>query len=109
MKSIWYWPAAKLVPLMTKVAVAGKVLTDAGLTLQMLAPKVVAQLRLTVPVKPSWEEIVIGPLVPVLPTFTVGKAVGSLRTKSGFVVTASVNDVVRGAGAPEVVACNVTV
>src|ERR1039458_709174 len=99
----------KLVPLMMRLTVAGNVLTDAGLMLQLLGPNVAGQLKLTVPVKPSWEEIVIGPLVPVLPTFTLGKGLGSLRTKSGFAVTASVNDVARGAGAPGVVACSVTV
>ncbi len=104
MKAIWYWPAAKLVPLITRVPFAGNVLTDAGVTLQLFVPKVVAQLRLTVPVNPSCEEMVIGPLVPVVPAFTVGKALGSLRTKSGLRVTASVNEVVSGAGAPEVVA-----
>ena len=53
--------------------------------------------------------MVIGPLVPVLPSFTFGKALGSLKTKSGFVVTASVNEVVKGEGAPGVVAWSVTV
>src|ERR1700677_43278 len=96
MTAIEYGPGAKLVPLITKVAVAGKVLTNGGVTLQLLAPKVAAQLRATVPVKPSWDEIVIGPLVPVLPSFTLGNALGSLSTKSGFRTTAIVNVVVNG-------------
>jgi hypothetical protein len=94
----------KLDPLMTRVAVAGKVLTDAGLTLQLPAPKVFAQLKSTVPVKPSCEEIEIEPLVPVVPAFTLGKALDSVRTKVGFSVTANVNEVVKGDGAPEVAA-----
>ena len=94
--------------LMMSSTVAGNTLTDEGLMLQLLAPKVFGQLRLTEPLKPSWEEIVIGPLVPVLPSFTLGKGLGSLRMKSGLVVTVMVNEVVRGEGAPEVVACKVT-
>jgi len=84
-------------------------LTDVGLTLQLLAPKVSGQLKVTIPLKPSWEVIAIEPAVPVLPIFTLGKALGSLRMKSGFVVTAIANEVVKGAGAAEVVACSVTV
>src|ERR1700680_5298531 len=98
----------KLVPLMMRLTVAGNALTDVGLMLQLLAPNVAAQIKLTVPLKPSWEAIVIGPLVPVLPAFTLGNALGSLRTKSGFVVTVRVKEVVKGAGAPGVVACSVT-
>ena len=52
--------------------------------LQLPVPNVLTQLRLTVPVKPSCEEIVIGPVVPVLPAFTLGKAAGSVSTKVGF-------------------------
>jgi hypothetical protein len=102
-------PLVKLFPLMVRVTVAGNVLTDVGLTLQLLTPKVFAQLKATVPAKPSCDEMLIGPVVPVLPSFTLGKGLGSVRTKSGFVVTIAVNDVLAGAGAPEVVACNVTV
>ena len=93
---------------MMRLTVAGKALTDEGLMLQLLAPKVFPQVRLTVPLKPSCEEIVIGPLVPVPPSFTLGKGLGSLRMKSGLVVTVIVKEVVRGAGAKEVVACKVT-
>ena len=46
----------------------------------------------------------IEPLVPVVPAFTLGKALGSLRTNVGFSVTANVNEVVKGDGAPEVAA-----
>jgi hypothetical protein len=102
-------PLLKLFPLMMRVTVAGNVLTDVGLMLQLLTPKVFPQLKVTVPAKPSWDEIVIGPLVPVLPSFTFGKVLGSLNMKSGFVVTASVNEEVKGEGAPGVVACSVTV
>ena len=42
---------------MTRLAVAGNVLTDVGLTLQLLAPKVFAQLKSTVPAKLSCEEM----------------------------------------------------
>ncbi len=94
---------------MMRLTVAGNVLTDEGVMLQLFAPNVVAQVRLTVPLKPSWEEIVIGPLVPVLPSFTLGKGLGSPRMKFGLVVTVMVNEVVRGVGAPPVVACSVTV
>jgi hypothetical protein len=93
---------------MMRLTVAGNVLTDEGVMLQLLAPNVVAQVRFTVPLKPSWDEIVIGPLVPVLPSFTFGKGLGSLKMKFGLVVTVMVNEVVRGVGAPEVVACKVT-
>ena len=99
----------KLVPLIMRLTVAGNVLTDEGVMLQLFPPKVVAQVRLTVPLKPSWEEIVIGPLVPVLPSFTLGKGLASLRMKFGLVVTTIANEVVRGVGAPAVVACSVTV
>jgi hypothetical protein len=99
----------KLVPLTMRLTVAGNALTDEGLMLQLLAPKVRAHDRLTVPLKPSWEETVMGPLLPVLPSFTLGKGLGSLRMKSGLVVTVMVNEALRGAGAPEVVASKVTV
>src|SRR5258708_34267389 len=89
MKAIWYWPAAKLVPLITRGPFAGNVLTDAGVTLQLFVPTVVAQLRLTVPVNPSCEEMVIGRLVPVEPAFPAGQALGSLGPKSRWCVVAS--------------------
>ena len=92
-----------------RLTVAGNVLADDGVMLQLLAPKVLAQVRLTVLLKPSCEEIVIGPLVPVLPSFTLGNGLGSLRMKVGLVVTVIPNEVVRGVGAPAVVACSVTV
>ena len=97
-----YVPAVKLVPLIVKVAVAGNELTDTGLMLQLPEPKVVGQLKVTVPVNPSCAVIEIGPLIPVLPTFTSGKALGSVRTKSEFAVTTRVNEVVSGDGAPAV-------
>src|SRR5580700_191427 len=94
---------------MIRFTVAGNELTDAGLTLQLLAPKVaVSQLTLTVPVKPSSAEIVIGPLVPMLPIFTFGKRLSSLRTKLGLRATTNVNEDVNGC-APAVTACSVTV
>ena len=57
-----YPPAAKLVPLTISDAVAGYVLTDVGVMLQLLAPKVAGQLRVTVPANPSRAAIEIGPL-----------------------------------------------
>ena len=97
----------KLVPLIVRFAVAGNVLIEVGLMLQLLAPNVAGQLKLTVPLKPSCEAIEIGPVMPVLPTFTLGNAPGSPRMKSGFIVTVMVNDV-ENAGAPSVVASRVT-
>ena len=93
---------------MMRLTVAGNVPTDEGVMLQLLAPNVLAQVRATVPLKPSWEEIVIGPLVPVLPSFTLGNGVASPRMKFGLVVTAMANEVVTGVGTPAVVACRVT-
>jgi hypothetical protein len=98
----------KLVPLMTRLTVAGKALTDAGVTPQLFAPNEETQLKFTVALKPSCDAIVIDPLVPVLPTFTLGKAVGSLRINVGLIVTVIAKDAVAGAGAPAVVASNVT-
>jgi len=69
---------------MVRVAVAGNELTDAGLMLQLPVPYVLTQLRLTVPVNPSCDEIVIGPVVPVLPAFTLGKGAASVMTKVGL-------------------------
>jgi hypothetical protein len=89
---------------MVKVAVAGKELTEEGLMLQLPAPYVVGQLRLTVPLNSSCEVIENVPLVPVLPTFTSGKEVGPVRMKSGCEITSRVKDVVSAEGAPRVVA-----
>ena len=86
------------------VAVAGNELTDVGLMLQLPAPYVVGQLRVTVPLNPSCEAIEIDPVVPVLPAFTSGNAMGSVKTKSALEVTFRVNDVVSFEGAPVVVA-----
>jgi hypothetical protein len=88
---------------MVRVAVAGNELTDVGLMPQLPAPYVVGQPRVTVPVNPSCAVIEIGPVVPVLPAFTSGNAMGP-KTKSGLAVMFRVNDVVRVAGAPAVVA-----
>src|ERR1700722_3740594 len=85
------FPAMKLVPLMTSDAAAGKELTDAGLMLQLFAPNVAGQLRLTVPLNPSCAAMEIGALVPALPALTSGKTDGCASTKSGLVVTFSVN------------------
>jgi hypothetical protein len=98
----------KLVPLIVSVAVAGKEFTEVGLMLQLPAPKVVMHASVTVPLKPSCDAIEIGPLIPLLPTFTSGNAPGSPSTKSGFAVTFSVNDAVKVEGAPAVDACMVT-
>ena len=103
-----YAPAAKKEPLMVSVTVAGKLLTDLGLTLQLPAPYVAGQVNVTVPLNPSCEVMEIGPLTPVLPALTAGNALGSLNRKSGFAVTTKLNEVVKGAAAPLVVACRVT-
>lgn len=50
----------------------------------------------------------MGPLVPVLPAFTLGNGAGSLRMKSGLRITFIVKDWVDGAGPALVVACRVT-
>jgi hypothetical protein len=93
---------------MVRVEVAGNKLTEVGLMLQLPAPYVVGQLRMTVPLNPSCEVIEIVPVVPVLPAFTSGKVGGKVRSKSGFAVTFNVNEVVRVEGAPGVVAWMVT-
>jgi hypothetical protein len=93
---------------MVRVAVVGNELTEVGLMLQLLAPKVVTQLRVTVPVNPSCGVTLIGPVVPVLPAFTLGKAVSSLITNVGFAITLAVNDAAKGVGAPAVLAWSVT-
>src|SRR5262249_33620386 len=68
-------------PLITSVAAAGKLLTVAGVILQLPEPNVLGQVRVTVPEKPFCEEIVMEPLVPVLPTLTTGKGSAWLQTK----------------------------
>ena len=76
-----------LIPLMVKVAVAGKELTEEGLMLQLPAPYVVGQLRFTV----AGEIVLRGnrksSARPVLPTFTSGNEVGPVRMKSGCEIT----------------------
>jgi hypothetical protein len=89
---------------MVRVAVAGKELTEEGLMLQLPAPYVVGQLRLTVPLNSSCEVIEILPVVPVLPTLTSGNALGPVRMKSGYEITSRLKDVVSAEGAPTVVA-----
>src|ERR1700756_4460308 len=93
---------------MVRVTVAGKLVTHTGLTLQLPAPYVAGQVSVTVPLNPSCEAMEIGPFTPVLPALTEGNALGSLNTKSGFAVTTKLNEVVRGAAAPPVVACTFT-
>ena len=84
---------------MVSVAVVGNELTDVGVMLQLFAP-VAVQLKLTELLNPSCEAIAIVPVVPVLPAFTVGKADGSLRMKSGFSTTEAVNEAVAGPSPP---------
>src|SRR4051812_48288567 len=95
-------------PLMVRVAVAGKTCTEAGLMLQLPAPNVVGQVKVTVPLKPSCEAIEIEPVVPVLPALICGNALGSLKTKSAIAVTTRLKDVVSADNAPLVVACSFT-
>lgn len=92
---------------MVNVTLLGNELTDAGLMLQLPAPYVLGQLRVTTPAKPSCEAMAIVPVVPLLPTFTSGKSAASLKMKSGFDITFKLNDVVR-VDAPAVTACKVT-
>jgi hypothetical protein len=87
----------KFVPLIVSVAVEGNEFTDVGLTLQLPAPYVFGQLNVTVPANPSCDAIAIAPVEPVLPALITGKAVGSVKTKSGLEVTFRVNDRVRAA------------
>ena len=94
--------------MMVRMAVVGNELTDVGLMLQLFVP-VAVQLRLTMLLKPSCEAIAIEPVVPMLPAFTVGKAPGSVRMKSGFSTTEAVNDAVAGPKPPLLTACRVTV
>src|SRR5579864_2197309 len=93
---------------MVRVAVAGYEVTEVGLIPQLPEPYVAGQLRVTAPAKPSCEVIEIGPLTPLLPTFTSGNAEGSLITKSGFAVTFSANELLKAEEAPAVVAWIVT-
>jgi hypothetical protein len=92
---------------MISVAVDGNVVIEVGEMLQRMF-KVASQLKLTVLEKPSCDETVIGPLVPVLPAFTFGNegqgCDGGQKTKVGFVVTFIVNDCVTGACCPLAVA-----
>src|SRR5258708_28251936 len=97
-----------MLPWITRFAIAGKLLTEEGVMPQLPAPSVAGQLRLTVPLKASCEAIEITPLLPVLPTLMLGKGLGSLRTKSGFVTTLTTNDV-ESVAVPCVAACMVTV
>ena len=92
---------------MVNVAVAGNEFTLVGVMLQLPRPYVAGQLRATVPLNPSSDVIEIGALAPVLPAFISGKVIFP-RTKSGFVMTFNVNDVVRAVGAPAVAAWRVT-
>jgi hypothetical protein len=82
------------------MAVEGNELTEVGLTLQLPVPKVDGQLTETVPLKPSWEAIEIGPFVPVLPRLTSGNADGSEIVNVGFDVTETLKAAVIGAGTP---------
>ena len=68
------------------LGVDGIVVTVLGFTLQLPLPETRAQLRVIVPVNPLGAVTLIGPLVAVLPAFTVGKGVGSLRVKSGVLL-----------------------
>jgi len=67
-------------------AVVGIEVTVLGFTLQLPFPETREQVRLIVPVNPDVAVTLMGPLVVVLPAFTVGKVVGSLSAKSGLVL-----------------------
>ena len=67
-------------------AVVGKDVTVTGFTLQLLLPEISEQVRPTIPVKPVVAVTLIGPLVVLLPAFTVGKEVASLSMKSGLLL-----------------------
>jgi hypothetical protein len=63
--------------------VVGIEFTDAGVTLQLPLPETKEHVRLIVPVNPFAAVTLIGPLVVLLPAFTVGKEPVSLSPKSG--------------------------
>jgi hypothetical protein len=64
-------------------AVVGIEVTEAGFTLQLPVPEISEQVRLIVPVNPLDAVTLIGPLVALLPAFTVGKEPVWLSAKSG--------------------------
>jgi hypothetical protein len=101
----WKLPT-RPVPSTATLGFAGKELTLAGDTLQLVVGKV--QERLTLAENPSCELIRMGP-APVCPDFTTGNAVGSLSTKSALSWTFSVKDCVFDAGAPATVPAMLTV
>ncbi|HVI77670.1 MAG TPA: hypothetical protein VM715_05810, partial [Candidatus Acidoferrum sp.] len=76
-----YVPAEKLLPLIVRVAVAGKELSELGLILQLPVPYVFGQLRRTVPMNPSCDVIEMAPVVPLLPAFISGNGAGSVIAK----------------------------
>jgi hypothetical protein len=67
-------------------AVVGIEVTMAGLTLQLPVPDTREHDKLMLPVNPLVAVTLIGPVVALLPTLTVGKAVGSLSVKSGLLL-----------------------
>src|ERR1700688_2323063 len=102
-------PAATLAPLIVRVAAAGKELTDVGLMLQLPAPDVVAQLKITVPLNPSCAATESCAVVPMLlPTLNSGAPDGPVRMKSGLEVTFTVNDCDSVVEVPAVLAWTVT-
>src|SRR5216683_7156131 len=97
-------PAARVEAFTVTFAPEGNEFTDAGLTLQLPPPEIREHVRFTVPAKRLIALTVMEPLVVVLPAFTVGKGLGSVRMKSAVVVTFTVKEVFSGEGAPEVLA-----
>jgi hypothetical protein len=95
--------------LIVKFAIAGNELTVVGLTLQLPTPYVAGQLRVTVPEKPSCDVIEMTPVVPVLPTFTLGNRSGPFKLKSAFEMTLTANGLLSVDGAPTVLARRMTV
>ena len=93
---------------MVRVDVAGNEFTELGVRLHTPALKLTEQLRFTVLLNPSCESMEIEVWDPVLPTLKFGKEESHVNWKSGLDVTVSVKEVVRVAGAPEVVARIVT-
>lgn len=74
---------------------------------QCISPVLCGQVNVTVPPNPSCEVREIGPFVPVVTALTSGNPF-TFIPKSGLAVTTKLNEVVKGAAAPLVVACRVT-
>ena len=75
-------------------------------TLQL--PDVVVQVRATLPANPSWDAMVMAPVVLALPAFTFGKEEGPASMKVGLGTTFNVKGGFKDTVPSAVVACSVT-